>query len=113
MYEIRNYHFDPERIDQYKTWAKTVALPHLKSKMDVVGFWISDDTPAEYGGRLPRDAYGPPANVTWIIRWQDKNQRDAAWAELRASDEWKTIFGQVPGGPASYARTEAIFASEL
>jgi len=27
IYEIRNYHFDPQRFDEYKAWAKEKALP--------------------------------------------------------------------------------------
>jgi len=26
MIEIRNYHFDPELFDEYKPWAKSLAL---------------------------------------------------------------------------------------
>jgi hypothetical protein len=51
--------------------------------------------------------------VTWIIRWRDKSQRDKAWKEFRSSREWHAILAQVPGGRASYFRTEAKFATEV
>jgi hypothetical protein len=28
MFEIRNYHFDPARFDEYKKWAETLAVPY-------------------------------------------------------------------------------------
>ena len=113
MYEIRNYHFEPSRLSEYRHWAQTLAVPHLKDNMDVIGFWITNDTDAEYGGRLPADTYGPAANITWVIRWKDRAQRDAAWATLRKSGKWKAIIGQVPGGRESYLRTESKFADAV
>jgi hypothetical protein len=81
--------------------------------MDIIGFWISDETDPEYGGSLPADENVQPANITWVIRWQDKAQRDQVWSELRSGSEWQSIIARVPGGRASYLRTEAKFATEL
>ena len=113
MVEIRSYHFAPKRFDEYKKWAETLAVPYLRSKMDVVGFWLQSDIPPIYGGSLPRDESVTPANVTWVIRWRDREQRDKAWEELRSSSEWKSILALVPGGDASYLTAEAKFANEL
>ena len=54
MFEIRNYHFDPTKFDEYKKWATTLAVPDLKSNMEVVGFWVSNEMPLLYGARFPR-----------------------------------------------------------
>ena len=113
MFEIRNYHFDPARFDEYKKWAETLAVPYIKGRMDVVGFWVNNELAPEYGGTAPRDEKVSPANVTWIIRWRDKSQREKAWKEFRSSREWHAILAQVPGGRASYFRTEAKFATEV
>ena len=113
MFEIRNYHFEPTKCDAYKKWAETLAVPYIKGKMEVIGFWINNEMAPEYGGALPQDENVRPANITWIIRWQDRVQRDRAWSELRSDPEWQAIFSQVPGGRASYLRTEAKFATEI
>jgi len=113
MFEIRNYHFVPEKIDAYENWAKTLALPYLKSKMDVVGFWINNDLAPEYAGSFPRSDSIGTANVTWIIRWQDKSQRDTVWDEIRSGSEWQEIFSKVPGGRENYIRIEAKFATDI
>jgi hypothetical protein len=31
LFEIRNYHFNPDLFEEYKTWAKAEALPSLPS----------------------------------------------------------------------------------
>ena len=41
IYEIRNYHFNPARLEEYKTWAKEKALPFLDRELDLVGFWAN------------------------------------------------------------------------
>jgi hypothetical protein len=107
IYEIRNYHFDPDRVDGYKTWAKERAIPYLSSRVDVVGFWADCGIEAEVRGQ-PLDALGP-ATVTWVIRWGSHEQRQSELPGILASDEWKGIFSQVPGGPESYRRIECRF----
>ena len=113
LFEIRSYYFDPTRFDEYKKWAEASAVPYLKGKLDVVGFWVSNEMPAEYGGTLPRDEEMQPANMTWIIRWQDQTHKDRGDAEWGSDPEWKAIFEGVPGGRASYLRTEVKFATEM
>jgi len=80
--------------------------------MNIVGFWFKNDMPPEYDGSLPRDENVVPANVTWIIRWKDREHRDKVWEEFQ-SEEWQRILSTVPGGPESYLRTEAKFAEEI
>ena len=109
LYEIRNYHFEPERFEDYKAWAKDKALPYLKRELDLVGFWAGDDN--EVNG-AEMDELGS-ANITWIIRWPDRQTRDARMAEAFTGEEWDTIFADVPGGIASYKRMEAKFTEDL
>lgn len=33
MFEIRNYHFEPRLFEEYKTWAATLAVPYIRTKM--------------------------------------------------------------------------------
>ena len=111
IFEIRNYHFDPARFDAYKEWGEQEAIPYLARELDLVGFWVSAQDEAEVIGR-PRDELGT-ANVTWIIRWRDREQRNEVMPQLFASPEWEDIFSRVPGGIPSYLRIESRFADAL
>ena len=46
LYEIRNYHFDPEYWDEYKKWAIEIGGPFIRSRWDLVGAWVMNDIPA-------------------------------------------------------------------
>ncbi len=111
IYEIRNYHFKPDYFEAYKKWARTEALPYLSRNMDIIGFWVNTDEPSDIKGQ-PQDNLGS-ANITWIIRWQDKDQCKAVFPVVVNSPEWKAISAKVPGGPDSYLRIESKFAETL
>jgi len=111
IFEIRNYHFNPDLLEAYKAWAKAEAIPHLAQKMDVVGFWINTHDAPEINGE-PQDTLGS-ANVTWIIRWRDLAHRNDVMPRALSSPAWQDIFSRVPGGIASYRRIEAKFAEAL
>ena len=107
LYEVRNYHFRPDLLDAYRAWANSEAIPYLSRQMDIVGFWFGTDIPAQVSGE-PLGELGS-ANVTWIIRWDDMEQREATMAEAFGNEEWTDVFSQVPGGAESYLRIEARF----
>ncbi len=111
LYEIRNYHFKPELIEEYKAWAKNHAIPYLGSKMDVIGFWVNTADAPEVGG-APQDALGV-ANVTWIIKWRDLAQRQVDWPAAIKGPQWESVIANVPGGMTSYLRLESKFAEAL
>ena len=113
LYEIRNYHYDPEYWEEYKKWSTDVAGPFFRSRWDIVGVWVKNDIPAQYGGSLPREESVTPADMTWIIRWKDMEHRDKAWADIAKTKEWEELFSTVPGGTKSYLRTEAKFAESI
>ena len=83
IYEIRNYHFEPTLMVEYKAWAGQRALPYLRTELDLVGFWTSLDEPAH-----------------------------ARMAEVFATPEWTEIAAGNPG-LEHYHRIEAKFAEEL
>ncbi len=111
IYEIRNYHFDPEKFADYKTWATEQALPYLDRELDLVGFWATGEDQTEVNGK-PLDELGS-ANITWIIRWPDRESRDAQFEQIMSTPEWTEIFANVPGGLSSYHRMEAKFTESL
>ena len=112
VYEIRNYHFDPARLEEYKNWARALAIPFfVDADVDVVGFWADCGIEPEVRGE-PLDALGP-ATVTWIIRWPSREAREDTLTALLATEEWQRIFEQVPGGRVSYRRIECRFFESL
>ena len=110
IYEIRNYHYEPSRIREYRDWAINIALPYIRAHMDVVGFWVNVDEPAQVGGK-PLDELGS-ATVTWIIRWPDIDTRHREFAKAFGSGEWREIMAKNPG-QENYHRSEAKFAEAL
>ena len=110
IYEIRNYHYEPSVMAQYRTWAQKHALPHLRENLDLVGFWVNTDAPAQVGGK-PLDELGS-ATVTWIIRWPDLDTRQRRFSEVFTSSAWQAIMKLNPG-QHYYHRTEANFAEML
>lgn len=111
IYEIRNYHFDPARYDEYAEVAKGEYIRYLREHLDIVGFWIESGIPAEVRG-AEQDELGP-ANVTWVIRWASKEERDEKLPAVLGTPEWREIFAEVPGGGASYLRIESRFMESL
>lgn len=113
MFEIRNYHFPPANFGEYKAWAESLALPYIRRKLDVVGYWVDNGMAAEYSGSLPKEENAARANITWIARWKDRAERDKVWQDLSSDVAWQEILSQVPGGQESFLRIEAKFATEL
>ena len=111
LYEIRQYHFNPALFEAYKKWARTEAVPHLASQIDVVGFWVNTQDAPEVRGEA-QDALGS-ANVTWVVRWRDLAERNAVLPGVLSSPVWQALFTRVPGGIESYRRRESKFAESL
>lgn len=40
IYEIRNYHYEPSLMREYRQWAVARALPYIRENLDLVGFWV-------------------------------------------------------------------------
>lgn len=110
IYEIRNYHYEATLMAEYRKWAEELALPYIRANLDLVGFWVNPDEPAQIGGK-PLDELGS-ATVTWIIRWQDVATRHAEFPKVFGSDEWQEIMARNPG-QENYHRSEAKFAEML
>ena len=111
VYEVRSYHIDPASLDEYRAWIEAHGLPYLRRELDVVGFWIDGGIEPEVRGETP-DPMGP-ANVTWIIRWSSKAERDAELPGILSTPEWQEIFSRLPGGGAIYRRIESRFLTGL
>lgn len=110
IFEIRNYHYEPSLIKEYKAWARDKALPYIRRHLDLVGFWVKIDEEPEVNGK-PLDELGS-ATVTWIIRWASIEDRNERMGKIFVSDEWREIMKDNPG-QENYHRTEAKFAEAL
>ena len=111
IYEVRTYHFDPDRFAEYAAVARGEYQRYLREHLDIAGFWIDAGIPAEVRG-AEQDELGP-GNVTWVIRWDSKEERDEVLPQVLGSEEWQAIFAEVPGGGASYLRIEVRFMESL
>lgn len=110
IHEIRNYHYEPTKMAEYKVWARDAALPYIRANLDLLGFWATIDEPSQVGGK-PLDDLGS-ATVTWILRWPDIDTRHNVMGKVFATDEWLEIMKGNPG-KEHYLRTEAKFTEEL
>ncbi len=111
IYEIRDYHYRPEIFDAYKAWAEE-AVPVLRSKMDVLGFWIDNGTPPEITGTNPFESPIGSANIPWIIRWDSKEAREEGFKAAIESDEWQEVWRRHPD-PNGYLQMSARFMDSM
>ena len=112
MFEIRCYHYLPEKFEAYKNWAIDEAVPFLKENLDVVGFWIDNGLDPEITGEDPQTHKHGVANITWIIKWKSQSDRDHGMKEVLGGAAWKDIWSRHPDSNG-YLQMEARFAEEL
>lgn len=96
LYEIRDYHYQRDRMDAYRTWTEQ-ALAVLQPKMDVVGWWIDAGEEPRIMGSEPMDLPHGSANVTWMIRWDSIEQREERWDALWEEQDWLDVWEKHPG----------------
>jgi len=82
FFEIRDYHYRPGIFDAYRAWAEE-AVPVLRSKMDVLGFWIDAGLAPEVTGTDPIE-----------------------------SGEWQAVWSRHPD-PNSYLQMSARFMESM
>ena len=111
IYEVRDYHYRRDLWEQYREWATTHAVPYLLANLDVVGFWLDAGHEPEIRGSDPMDARHGPANVTWIIRWPDRETRDREFPRVMGGSGWQEVWSRHPD-PGGYLQTSARFLEE-
>ncbi len=106
--EIRDYTIDPAEFQAYKSWAVAEAAPWLKANLDVIDFWMDDGLEAEVTGSAPVVSPNGQPNVTWIIRWPSKAERDTEFGQFPQNPEWQKIWANHPC-PDAYLQMNARF----
>jgi hypothetical protein len=96
MFEIRNYHYAPDKIEAYKQWAVEHAIPFLSSHLTLIGFWIGNNSAPELSGKVPMSLPLGSANVTWIIEWDSMETRNNFRNEILTGHEWLNIKSLLP-----------------
>ncbi len=96
LFEIRDYHYAGD-MEPYRQWW-VEAMPILRGLgVDVLGLWYDSEEPPRIDGANPMEPPHGSANVTWIIRWDDLEQRDREWAALWQDDDWMACAERHPG----------------
>jgi len=111
IFEIRDYHYAPEKFDAYLKWAEE-AVPVLRDLMDVVGFWVDTGSEPEVHGSAPEKPSIGYANITWILRWDSKEQRDREFPKAIGSDAWKAVWAKHPD-PNGYVQMLSRFTTAM
>lgn len=112
MFEIRDYHYRQDLFAEYKQWAE-LAVVVLREKLDVVGFWVEEGNLApEIAGS---DSFESPigtANVTWILRWDSKEARDATLKSAFTGADWEAVMAKHPD-PDGYLQLSSRFMDAM
>ena len=111
IYEFRTYHYAPDKFPTYRPWALEHAEPYFREVFDLEGFWTSIEAAPQVLDE-PLDHLGA-ANVAWVLRWQNMDERNQKMAEVFQSQECADIFKRLPGGFDHYLRRDARFMESL
>lgn len=65
--------------------------------MKLLGFWVDVGIPTQIMGSDPMHLPLGSANVTWVICWEDMEQREAGWERLWGDPEWREKWDEHPG----------------
>lgn len=112
MFEIRDYHYRTDLFAEYKEWAE-IAVVALRERLDVVGFWIDEGSTApETAGSDPFESPIGTANVTWILRWDSKEARDATLKSAFSGADWEAVMAKHPD-PNGYVQMQSRFMEAM
>jgi len=79
IYELREYHVAPGRMEDLHERFRNHTLKLFKRHgIEPIAFFTDD--------------VGPANNVlTYLLKFEDANQRERAWASFRADPEWRGV----------------------
>lgn len=102
MYELRIYAGVPGRVPQIITGLRNNASSlFVKYGFRPVAFWEA--------GKVG-DVEG---SVVYLLKWTDAAEREAAWAALRADDEWQAFLAETRERGPAIATVTSMMMSEI
>ena len=108
LYEIRDYTIEPEWFDKYVFWAENHFIPYAEKRIDIIDFWVNTDIDCEVSGTNPIISQNGQPNITWVARYNNKEERDTFFSSLAKDDEWKKVWEKHPN-PDAYIHSNARF----
>ena len=89
IYELRTYRIPPGRMPDILDRFNTVTMRLFKKfGFEVLGFWTTEKeerTLVASGERIARSSVN---EMVYLLRFQDQQAMDAAWAAFRQDPEW-------------------------
>lgn len=96
IFEIRDYHYDTDRLEEYRAWAGE-AVVFLGERWDLLGWWMDSGKEPRIMGSDPMELEHGLANITWMLGWDNMKERESAWDELWEDSEWLALWDRHPG----------------
>ena len=108
IYEIRDYTIEKEWFEQYVVWVKEFFLPYAQNKINIIDFWAYDGVEAEVEGKNPVVSPNGQPNITWVAKYNNKQERDDFFASLETDPDWEKVWSNHPN-PDAYIHENARF----
>ena len=103
IYEIRNYKIEKEWLEQYVKWVKEFFLPYTKNKINIIE--------AEVEGKNPVVSPNGQPNITWVAKYNNKQERDDFFASLETDLQWEKVWSNHPNPDAYIYKNARFFTS--
>ena len=108
IYEIRDYTIEPEWFDEYVYWAENHFMPYGNDRIEIIDFWVSTGEEAIVEGTNPIVSPNGQPNITWVAKYNNREERDAFFANLDVDPDWEKVWSKHPN-PDAYIHSNARF----
>ena len=112
VYEIRDYTIEEEFFEAYVYWAENYFMPYGMERIEIVDFWVSRGDEAIVEGTNPIVSPNGQPNVTWVAKYNSREDRDTFFANLDIDPEWEEVWSKHPN-PDAYIHSNARFFSSI
>ena len=87
-------------------------MPYGKERIEIVDFWVSRGDEAIVEGTNPIVSPNGQPNVTWVAKYDSREDRDTFFANLDVDPEWEEVWSKHPN-PDAYIHSNARFFSSI
>ena len=112
IYEIRDYTIEKEWFEQYASVGKRFFYHMLSNKINIIDFWAYDGVEAEVEGKNPVVSPNGQPNITWVAKYNNKQERDDFFASLETDPDWEKVWSNHPN-PDAYIHENARFFKSI